>query len=334
MNKKRFLTTCNTVAAFLLMAVLALTACKGGKTEKEAEATADDEEEMMDPDDDSFFGNYRNYFKTEEPKEVTVKTAKEFIKALKSNRHIIIPHVETLELTEAIDELVDEGELFEYDRSYSQKGVYYNDEYDGKSLILVGLKNLFIEGTAGEGAHLEVTPRYAEVIYLKDCSNVVLCNLTMGHTDAGDCTGDVVYAEGSSEIIVDKCSLYGCGVNGLQADHSESLLLLNSEFYGCSDCGIYIYSTDDVTVKGCKIYDNMSGVSVGEYCKDIIFDHCTFEDNHGQLFRCWSEIRVKNSSIEHHNGDDTDNVRFSNCDVNMDYRDSDNYADVEEDYEE
>ena len=64
------------MTAFLLMVALALTACKGGKTEKEAEAAADEEEEMMDPDDDSFFGNYRNYFKTEEPKEVTVKTAK------------------------------------------------------------------------------------------------------------------------------------------------------------------------------------------------------------------------------------------------------------------
>jgi hypothetical protein len=314
----------------VLTAGLVLSSCKSDKTAK----VSDNDEEEVDPNDESFFGNTDAFFT--DVKTIEVGTAEEFIKALKNNRHIVITTEETLDLTEALDEMVENGDLENYydgGEPRYEPGVYFNVEYDGNSLVLNVLHDIYIEGPKGEGASLQVSPRYADVLWFHKCNNIAIKNVTMGHTEAGDCSGDVIRLENSTNVLVKNCALFGCGVNGLSTTDCLGVQVRNSEVFGCSDCAFYFSDTNDVTVKGCKIFENSRAISAWD-CEDIIFDDCRFSDHHGQLFTCYSDVLIKNSFIEHHMDDITHNVEFKNCEVEMDYRDAEYMPDVEEDEEE
>ena len=326
MKTNRILGVLAFAAGVVLTAGLMLSSCKSDKTAK----VSDNDEEEVDPDDESLFGNPDTYFS--DVKTVKVGTAKEFIKALKSNRHIIITTEETLDITEALDEMIENGDLENYyyqGEPRYEPGVCFAAEYDGNSLVLNNLHDIYIEGPDGEGAQLEVTPRYADVLWFHKCHNIAIKNLTMGHTEAGDCSGDVIRLEESNDVLIKQSTLYGCGVNGLTASNSRSIQVRNCEIYGCSDCALYLSEADDVYVKGCKIYDNSRALSVWD-CGEVNLNDCRIYDHHGQLFTCYTDVTIKNSFIEHHKDYNTHNIEFKNCEVDMDYRDAEEYPDIEE----
>ncbi len=325
MNVRTTMKLFTVAAVALLTTTVLLTSCKSEKKSNSDTVAIDDEE------DESMLSNPNRYF--DDVKTVTVTTAREFILALKNNRHIIIKGDDALNLTEAINELVEEGELesfmFQDERRYDA-GVFYNEEYDGNSLVINNLHDIFIEAKGDEDGILIVEPRYADVLWFNRCKNIAVKGLTMGHTDTGDCSGDVVRAEYCEKLLISNSQLYGCGVTGFEADHCSDIVLRNSEFFGCSDDGISLYQTSNVEVKGCKIYDNGLGIAV-EDSKKVVFDDCRFYDNRGQLFRIYdTTIKVKNSFVEHHYDDNANNVEFINSDVLMDYRDATDLPDVEE----
>ena len=52
-----------------------------------------------------------------------------------------------------------------------------------------------------------VEPRYADVMPLVECDNVMFSGITMGHTETGSCEGDVVSMESCSNIILNKMDI-------------------------------------------------------------------------------------------------------------------------------
>ena len=174
---------------------------------------------------------------------VTVKNPDELLAAIAPDTEIYLEAGAYI-LSEATD----------YGRSDSE---YYTwtDVYDGYQLTLTGVENLTIRGSGLHVTVVETDPRYADVIAMENCSNVVLEDFTAGHTrDKGECGGGVVYLSTCSDITMNRLGLYGCGVVGLETDGCIGISLTDSDIYECSSSAAGLYNSHDVTVSGCRIY--------------------------------------------------------------------------------
>ena len=139
-------------------------------------------------------------------------------------------------------------------------GNYYSwqDTYvDGPQLVIFGVDNLTISGGGTDKASILATPRYAEVLKFENCSNIKLSGFTAGHTQApGTCAGGVLYFSSSSQISIDGCSLFGCGVWGISTYDCDGLDVKNTEIYECSSGDLYLIESRNISVEGCDIHDN------------------------------------------------------------------------------
>ena len=267
-----------------------------------------------------------------------IRTARDFILALKSDANITMTTGDGLvNLTEAINDLIDDGYITPYnldpnwERVQTKPGIYYSAEYDGNQLIVVGMNNINIEGTGANGAFLQVEPRYAEVIKFVNCKNIGISNFTMGHSETGDCVGDVLEFQSCENIAVNNCRLFGCGVNGLTVRDSKSISANGTHFYGCYYYGLQLFGSQDAIFVNCQIYSNGMGIYLDDVCGNVSFDKCEMMNNRREVFVCQSPISVSNSKIISHGGANVYNVTLEGCDVTMDYADCEELPDLEED---
>ena len=313
-------------ASVMLVLSMVFAACKDNKKSK-ADDDEDETEQTEDMDDEDI--------DEEDENTIDVRTARELIMALDNDVHINVIVNDVLRMTDAIDELVEEGQLKRYPQNHDhvRPGIYWEPEYDGNTLFIVGLKNLTLEGTPEDGGFLMAIPRYADVLHFEHCKNLVIKNLTLGHEETGDCVGDVLVVNECENVVVEGCHLFGCGVNGIYAHASSKLNVKNTDIYGCSDRGIDMYGTDNVSFDRCEIFNNGCGMYIDPYCTNISFNHCKLQDIKGQMFLCYAPVEIRNSKIEHHHDDISENVNFTNCDVVMDYSNAEYYPDIEYDGE-
>ena len=314
-----------TMVVFAFMTMVMFSNCKDKKHRATDEDDMDDEEEevMAPADDDEEEGLVID--------TVEVHTARDFIQALQSNRCVMVTTDNSLNITGALNDLIEEGRLENFMKNGEERddnGVFFEVEYDGNKLVVAGLSNLTI-AAKGEG-YLVVTPRYADVIKFVRCKAVSVRNFTMGHTETGDCVGDVLTFYRCKDVDIHKCHLFGCGVDGLSTSNSELIRVYDTHLYGCSEFGVVLEASSDIRFKRCQIYSNGMGINVDESCSDVNFDDCKFSNNRGQLFMCYGKVTLKNCEIEHHHDDITENVDFINCNVHMDYADAEEYPDIEE----
>lgn len=129
----------------------------------------------------------------------------------------------------------------------------WSEVYDGYELRLSNIKNLVIKS---DGAEIVTTPRYANVVSLSSCTGVTLDGLTLGHTvEPGYCAGNVVRVDSSTDVSVNSCGLYGCGVVGVFAVNSQHVFVTGSDIYDCSQNAVIAHSCRDVRVTDCRVYD-------------------------------------------------------------------------------
>ncbi len=246
------------------------------------------------------------------PKRILVNTPEEFIDALGSNREIVVCNVEGFLLTPTIEARIESGELKEFDRSSraKQDGVMYELETDGPQLILSGLKNLTIRTNSDERLHIEITPRYANVLTFISCENINLKNLYLGHTDEGYCTNGVVGFDDCRNITIDNCGLFGCGTEGIELRQSENFTMRSSEIFHCSYHIMHIFGSKNCKFLNCAFYNNKEyeQLSVDADSQEVLFDHCVFTKNKGTLFNISNTKAVKiRYCIIQHDGADTGN---------------------------
>ena len=142
-------------------------------------------------------------------KEYKVSTAHDFIKALGSDRTITVSGVINLSDVMEYDDHAQKANMYKLSvGERPSKQVNREGMFDGYQLVLDQCKNLIIQGT--KGAALIVRPRYAYVISFRSAHNIVLRNLTLGHTDEGYCEGGVLEFDGCEGVQIDNCDLYGC----------------------------------------------------------------------------------------------------------------------------
>ncbi|MBQ1696371.1 MAG: right-handed parallel beta-helix repeat-containing protein, partial [Bacteroidales bacterium] len=182
-------------------------------------------------------------------KNVTVTNGNDFIKAIAPNTNITLKISGILSITDALNKMPEDRNIDNVkwdDRSKLAPGVYYVNEYDGRSIIIVKIDNLTITGGGSEMTHIQATPTYAEVLTFSHCNNVTIKNIMAGHVETGDCSGDVIFFQNCKKVVMEKCDLYGCGVNGLWMDGSSDVTVNNTEIHDCSDDYIVIRDCENI----------------------------------------------------------------------------------------
>ncbi len=197
---------------------------------------------------------------------VHVKTVDEFLAA-------IAPHT-VIELDEGVYDLStasDYGKASKSDYySWNLEGMDDGNDIDAE-LMIYNVKDLTIRGAGIDKTTIVAVPRYANVIYFSGCTEITVSNLTAGHTKApGFCSGGVINVEGSDDINIDSCGLYGCGTIGVKGFGCTRLNVMNCDIYECSDGAVQIMYSEEVLVSGCDIRD--IGTRDGAYDAFDLFD--------------------------------------------------------------
>lgn len=207
---------------------------------------------------------------------VTVSTAKEFLEALKPGATICV-EPGTYNLTECIlDILEDRGDSWVSTHKY----IYFDDVYDGVELVLDGLSDVTIcgLGKSREDVEFVADPRYASVFKLVDCSDISFMNLTAGHTERGECVGDVVEVNSGKSFVFYNVDFYGCGVNGIGAhDGFSEIRVFDSSIHDCSNGPLYLYDgSGAVHVLNTTMYGSSNAGYYGEGSFGVYFQKCDF----------------------------------------------------------
>ncbi|MDO5413673.1 MAG: M56 family metallopeptidase [bacterium] len=192
---------------------------------------------------------------------VHVSTVDEFLAAIASDTDIYLE-----------DGVFDLSTAGNYGIAGGDNYVWYDTYVDGPQLVISGVKNLSITGGGADKASIQAVPRYAEVLAFENCENITLKDFTAGHTQApGHCTGGVVYFANSSDLSVEGCSLYGCGVWGITLSGCENMTVKNTEIYDCSYGDLNFASSKNIRLENCDIHDN--GMSRAIYdCQNVTLD--------------------------------------------------------------
>lgn len=262
-------------------------------------------------------------------KEVKVNTAEELLYALRSDASsIVITAKETINLTETLDRWYANGKIQDerVAESVVQSDIFVNDDQDGLGLVLKGLSNITIKGkNPKKPAEIVIDPRFPDVLKLENCENITLENLVLGHTAQGDmgwCHGDVVALVKSQNITIRNCSLFGCGVCGIEASGIDGLLVEKTEIHHCSWDAIHIHG-HHVTFNGCDFHHNAGFMLINVETSDVVFNDCTLRNTNGTLFdeySIYNPITMNKCKIVHHEGfgNKMSLVKMMNCDVQID----------------
>lgn len=190
---------------------------------------------------------------------VTVRTVDEFLRAIGPERTIVL-----------------EGELFDLSEAsgYGKTGTdcyRWAECYDGPKLVIENVHDLTILAPLGDAPAVVISaaPRYADVLSFVNCSGITLEGFTAGHTkEPGSCAGGVLYFENCSEVRIERCRLFGCGVLGIQAVDCGALTLTRTEIYECSQGAGDFLKTDSIVFHDCSIRDVPS--------PQLCFDKCGY----------------------------------------------------------
>lgn len=248
--------------AFLLAALL-LTGC-GATT---AEPT------LSDAEREELFSHAIAQAGAVEIQPVTVSTVDEFLNAICTGAEITLAPGD-YELDTASN----------YGQETGSPWYYWDTLGEKAQLVLTGVQNLTLHGSGKDVTNILTAPRYANVLKLQDCENVLLEGFTAGHTDGGECFGGVVALESCRDIHMLELGLFGCGVTGVRAENCRDILLENSEIYDCSYNGVEARNTEGLNIRNCHIHDlgNYGSAAQVFYlynCKNTAISGCNVETN-------------------------------------------------------
>ncbi|MBR0208631.1 MAG: right-handed parallel beta-helix repeat-containing protein [Oscillospiraceae bacterium] len=189
---------------------------------------------------------------------VVVKNVAELLGALAPDTTIEID-AEELDLDSAPD----------YGFAYSSGAYTWTSIGDGQyELTIRNIDGLTIRSKHEGGTSLTTGAAYANVIALRDCRNLTLEGLTLGHSvEPGGCCGDVLYCSGCEDILVRRCDLFGCGVTAVNAWMCTRLTLEGCTLRDCSASAVNATLCTNVQVRDCSILRCGRGIySIATIC--------------------------------------------------------------------
>ena len=231
---------------------------------------------------------------------VTVSNVDELLAAIAPNAEIHLTEG-TYNLTEATGYGKDDASEYYHWNSYGFDNQYELciEDIDGLSII-------------GDNAEILTVPRSSNVLSFRNCDQLSLCGLTVGHTEAAQaCEGGVIRLEGCVETIIDKCRLYGCGTIGVCAERSRDVSVSNTDIYHCSAAGVSFSEGRGLSVNKCNIYDcgrsekyqGAAAAFILYNSPDVMVSNCDIHDNYlnnliqGNAKSYFENIRIRDNHI-------------------------------------
>ena len=162
---------------------------------------------------------------------VTVGSVEELLEAIGPQTGIMIKPG-YYNMSEYIEDVwAREGESWNERHPYVQ----LRDCYDGVEVVIRRVDGLSICGDNENLTEIVVEPRYAQVLNFEECHDLTLSGLTMGHTETGACSGDVLDFYGCRNINLSAMDIYGCGVYGIACyDGTGELYVYGSTIRDCA----------------------------------------------------------------------------------------------------
>ncbi|MBR3341476.1 MAG: right-handed parallel beta-helix repeat-containing protein [Clostridiales bacterium] len=195
--------------------------------------------------------------------EVNVTTVDEFLEAIGPDRIIVL-----------------DGTNFDLSKAENYGGIgteFYSweDTYDGFQLVIHDVDNLVIKAKDPDpsATTLEALPRYANVLFFRNCYYITVEGFTAGHTkEKGTCAGGVLYFSECEKITVEKMRLYGCGDMGIDTFMCSDIDVIETEIYECTSGAVFFYETKGINLQDCNIHDVPTPALTFTACKNMTWD--------------------------------------------------------------
>ncbi len=175
--------------------------------------------------------------------EYHVSNVDELLAAIGPNRTVYLD-AKVFDLSSASNYGINDSEYYRWE-----------NRYDGPGLVISNISDFQLIGQGKSETKITATPRYADVIRFEGGERISISNLTAGHTEAAECSGDVLSFSMVDNLIIDGCGLFGCGVNGIYTWECQNIAVLNCEIYSCSNWAVAMMNTGNVEISGMNIHD-------------------------------------------------------------------------------
>ncbi len=167
--------------------------------------------------------------------------------------------------------------------------VQLTEVFDGLEVTVQDASYLFIQGASDDPADTEIVtePRYASLFSFIRCPNLELACLTMGHTETGDCSGNVLDFEACQKVRLRSMDLYGCGVYGIGAYNGCGMVeVSHSTIRDCEYGPFEIYEgSGDFFFTDCTLTGSgWGGFFENNETSQLSFSGCSFGQ---QESNCW-----------------------------------------------
>ena len=189
--------------------------------------------------------------------------------------------------------------LSEYlNKVWAAEGTNWNDThpyvrleecFDGIEVWVIGVDGLSLSGAGESAADTEVVvdPRYATVLSFENCSDIKVSDLTAGHTELGECSGNVLDFYGCGNVELENLDLYGCGMSGIGCyENTSNVYVSDSVIRDCSDGPLAIYGcAGEFEFRNCQLTGSEGyGWYDESLDSQLSFYNCTFGDNETSYF--------------------------------------------------
>lgn len=190
--------------------------------------------------------------------EVTVKTAKDFIRAIGSNRNI----------------LLEEGTytLIGYQTIQNEKVSWL-----GSGPLVSKVQNMSIRGIGSKPSEL-----ISYGITFSYSNNISIENVTASlPKKTGESNSGVFDFSNSSNIKIDNTHIRGIGRFGLKLYDVKNMEVTNSTISESAKALMSIYDSENLHFKNCTFHDNRgdSMFESGGSTQNVVFENCEFRDN-------------------------------------------------------
>lgn len=166
-------------------------------------------------------------------------------------------------------------------------------------------EHLFVEGNPGDwnivisnlenvtldfgGSRLWSKFMYQDVLPFKNCRNLTLKNVTLGHKgETLECGGDVLRFDTCENVVLENIDLYGCGLYGIRTSGTyggTSVFLVNSRIHDCK-CGAIYGEEASVDVKNSQIYN----CGVGKQAENLVYADRNLSIKSSQIY--WNRAEI------------------------------------------
>ena len=159
-----------------------------------------------------------------------------------------------------------------------------NEDY--WEIVICRLKNVVISSADPQNpAKIVSEAPCTPVLSFENCNGITLDHLIFGHElNEVVCAGDVIWLNGSSNVNINGCDLYGCGVYGLNALRCGLIVVKDSVIHDCTNGCIRInggyFAVTNTRFENCRDYI-MFDVDDGQ----IQFLGCNFRNLQGEMAR-------------------------------------------------